>query len=442
MVKPVHPTALFRLSVLGPLVSRGQLKSGELKRIIEELSQHDYRIPDSERTRLSPKTIERWYYLWRYGGVDALAPQPRKDKGYCQINDTLQDELIATKKAQPSRSIRNLILLLELKGVVAKGELARSSVHRLLKQHGLSKRCVSDGNTIERRAFEAKCAGDIWYGDVMHGIAVNTPDGMRKSYCVSLMDDASRLLCHSAFYLSETAIAIEHVLKEALLKRGLPKKLIVDNGSAYRSSSLKQICARLNIHLIFCRPYEPEGKGKLERWHRTLRQDFMAELGENPVLTLDDLNARLWLWIERIYHQRQHAGLDKQVTPLQRWQNDLPQVRQLGALAAKLDQYFYHRIKRKVRKDGIVSYENCLFEVPYELSGQTIYLVIDPHPQDAKWVESLDYEYLGPVHLLDKRANCHRSRQRPDEKKPVANQYDNGLIDALLEKSKADFDIT
>ena len=91
-----------------------------------------------------------------------------------------------------------------------------------------------------------------------------------------MFDDASRLVAHSAFCLGETALEIEGVLKQALLRRGVPLKIVVDNGPAYRAQSLQGICARLSIQLIFCRPYTPEGKGKLERWHRTVREQFIS----------------------------------------------------------------------------------------------------------------------------------------------------------------------
>ena len=112
----------------------------------------------------------------------------------------------------------------------------------------------------------------------MHGPTLTLKTGRCKVFLVSLMDDASRLLAHSAFCTNETALAIEGVLKQAVLKRGLPKKQVVDNGAAYRAATLQGICARLDIRLIYCRPYAPEGKGKLERWHRTFRDQFLSEL--------------------------------------------------------------------------------------------------------------------------------------------------------------------
>ena len=246
----------------------------------------------------------------------------------------------------------------------------------------------------------------------MHGPTLTLKTGRCKVFLVSLMDDASRLIAHSAFCTSETALAIEGVLKQAVLKRGLPKKLVVDNGAAYRAATLQGICARLDIRLIYCRPYAPEGKGKLERWHRTFRDQFLSELDVSRINDLDDLNARLWAWIEQVYHRTVHSSLDDK-TPLARFQQDLAQIRQLGQKAAQLDAIFYHRVKRKVRKDGSVSYQGRDFEVPYELSGKMVRLVVDPHVQQVVGVEDEDGNSRGAATPLDALANCQRRRRQP-----------------------------
>ena len=440
MSKPIDAMALFRLSVIGPLVSRARLEKGELKTLIKQIAKQSYQTPNGRHTMLSNKTIERWYYLWCRHGVDGLAPKPRVDCDKSSIPADIQQQLIELKQAQKSRSINNLIKLLEEQKIVPCGQLSRSSVHRLLSSHGLSKRVVSDANHIERRSFEAEYAGDIWYGDVMHGPRVMTKFGKRKVYLVTYMDDASRLICHSAFYLSETALSIEHALKESLLKRGMPKKLIVDNGSAYRALSMQTICARLDIRLVYCRPYESQGKGKLERWHRSLREAFLTEVNLANINSLDDLNARLWIWLEHAYHQSPHSGLEDKATPLARWQQDLLKVCQLGHYASNLDEYFYHRIQRSVRKDGTLSWKGKVYEVPHEFCGQEVNLVVEPYEKKALHIESLEYKYLGQVHLLDKQANCHRRRQRPKLTEPSAPT--KGLADLMHENSQDIYDVT
>jgi len=408
----LHPVALFRLAVLGPLVSRDRLEHGELKRLIRELAGRDYDIPGTERGRIGEKTIEAWYYAWRREGIEALTPRPRSDRGQSKLPAAIQAAILDAKRENPRRAIDQLILLMEHSGLAARGTLPRSSVHRLLQYHGLSRPIGAASEPEEHRSYEARYAGDIWYGDVMHGPRVPVKGRVRKVYLVSLMDDASRLLTHSAFCTGEKALDIEGVLKQAVLKRGLPVKLVVDNGPAYRAKTLQGICARLGIHLIYCRPYAPEGKGKLERWHRTVRDQFLSELDDTRIQDLSDLNARLWAWVEAIYHRHTHSSLQGQ-TPLQRYQQDLPRIRSLGNRAERLDELFYHRIERKVLKDGTVSYQGQRFEVPYELAGQSVQLVVDPHAEQVISVENNQGETLGQATPLDVLANSHRRRRQP-----------------------------
>jgi len=409
----IHPLALFRLSVLGALVSRERLHRGELQKAIHELAQREYAIPGSQRRMLAEKTIQAWYYTWRKQGIAGLAPKTRIDRGQSKIAPALQTAVLAAKRDNPRRSVRQIKRLLEADGQVAHQGLSRSSIHRLLQHNGLSQLSGSASLPEEKRSFGAEFAGSIWYGDVMHGPHVPIKGQLRKTYLVSLLDDASRLVAHSAFCLGETALDIEGVLKQALLRRGVPIKFIVDNGAAYRAATLQGVCARLGIALIFCRPYAPEGKGKLERWHRTFRDQFLGELDERLITSLEDLNARLWAWIEQVYHQTVHASLDG-LTPLKRYQRDLPRIRNLGTQASQLDALFYHRVERFVRKDGTVSYLAQRFEVPYELSGKTVRLVVDPHAQRVVGVENEAGVSLGQATALDVLANVHRTRRKPE----------------------------
>ena len=410
-MKEIDPMALFRLSVLGPLVSRPQLLRGEQKALLRELAAKEYDIPGSRRRHIAEKTLQEWLLKYRRQGLEGLTPRGRCDEGISKLSAEVQERLLCAKRDNPRRSIRVLRWMLEQEGLVGRGALSRSAIHRLLKQHGLSRPVGAATVPEERRSFTAECANEIWYGDVLHGPRALVAGRLRKTYLVSLMDDASRLITHSAFCLSETALEIEGVLKQAVLKRGLCNRLVVDNGAAYRSASLQGICARLGTRLIFCRPYHPEGKGKLERWHKTLRDQLLSELGPAP-LQLHELNAQLWAWIAELYHRSPHAGLGG-LTPLARYQQDLGRIRLLGPLAAKLDEIFRHRTERLVRRDGTVSYGGRFFEVPYELAGKTVHLVVDPHTRTVVGVEDKEGAALGAATPLDKLANRHRRRRKP-----------------------------
>jgi transposase InsO family protein len=432
----IHPMALFRLSVLGPLASREALARGELKRLLQELASRTYVEPGGQPVRLAEKTIESWYYAWRHEGIEALVPTPRADRGQSKIDLAVQAALLAAKRENPRRSLNTLVDLMERQGRVAKGALPRSSVHRLLKAHGLSRPTGAASEPIERRRFVALQAGDLWQGDVMHGPKVPVDGRLRKVYLVSLMDDASRLITHSAFCTHEGALAIEGVLKQAVMKRGLPARLMVDNGPAYRSASLQGICARLEIRLVYCAPYEPEAKGKLERWHRTVRDQFLSELDLRQVRDLDDLNARLWAWLDQCYHVRPHSALEG-LTPLARYQRDLLRVRPLGAMAARLDALFHHRHPRTVRKDGTVSFEGRTFEVPYELAGSRVVLVVDPHCGQVVGIEDEKGEALGDATPVDAEANLTRKRRRPTATPSETTACGQNAVELALAQQRA-----
>ncbi len=435
-MQQIHPHALFRLSVLGPLASRDRLEKGDLKALVRELAARSYAIPDSRRSFIAEKTIEGWYYAWKRGGIDALTPKPRSDRGTSKMTAALQAAVCAAKKENPGRSLRTIRQLVAASGLPGATRLSRSSIHRLLQQRGLSNLPGSQAQPVEHRSFVAAHAGDIWYGDVMHGPKVLVNGRLRKVYLVSFMDDASRLITHSAFCPAETALEVEGVLKQALLKRGLPTRLIIDNGAAYRAATMQAVCARLEIRLVYCRPYTPESKGKLERWHRTLRQGFLGELDMDRVRDIFDLNARLWAWIEECYHKVPHGGLDG-VTPLERYRQDLVRIRPLGPFASRIDEPFLHRYDRLVRKDGTVSYEGERFEVPFELVGQSVKLVVDPHRQKVVGLESLKGEPLGQATPLDAIANCRRKRRKaPAEVVAARNVTGANAVELALEHQR------
>lgn len=158
------------------------------------------------------------------------------------------------KRENPRRSIRQIRLLLEAAGLVPRDTLSRCAVHRLLKAHGISRIAGTDVVPEEKRSFAAEHAGSIWYGDVMHGPTLSFGGRRMKTYLVSLMDDASRLIAHSAFCLSETALDIEGVLKQALLRRGVPKTIVVDNGAAYRAAPPRSRPRCCSVHPATAKP--------------------------------------------------------------------------------------------------------------------------------------------------------------------------------------------
>jgi len=168
-MKAVHPVALFRMTVLGELISRQHLERGELKAIIKQLALKHYDIPNSRHTLLSEKTIESWYYTYKKEGVEGLTPKRRLDHGQSKIPPALQQAIIKAKQENPRRSLNTLLKLMQMEQQEGSHQLSRSSVYRLLVRHGLSRPTGSE-QPKELRRFEADYPGDMVYGDVMHGM--------------------------------------------------------------------------------------------------------------------------------------------------------------------------------------------------------------------------------------------------------------------------------
>jgi transposase InsO family protein len=327
---------------------------------------------------VAAETIRDWLSAYRRGGFDALRPQVRRDQGRARaIPQEVADLLCQIKDERPALSVIAVIEQARAVGVGESLHLAPATVHRLLSRHGLMDRRRNEPTSKDRRRFAFDKAGELWMSDVMHGPAVTTEGARkRKTYLIGLLDDATRVVPYAAFALSENTSAFMPVLQQALLRRGVPKRLYVDNGALYRSNHLSLVCAKLGITLIHARPYLPQGKGKQERWFRTVRMQLLPALDTADLLSLDALNRRLWAWVESEYHRSPHKGLDG-MTPLDRWMMAAHDVRLVGP-ESELDEMFLFEQKRKVQNDRTVSLLGIVYEVDASLVGQTVLLRFDP----------------------------------------------------------------
>jgi putative transposase len=404
--------ALWRLSVLGPLIS-AHLEHGDRADHFRRAAQLTYELPDGRRVRLSSRTIEAWHYAWRRKGLDGLRPGPRADSGSSRaIRKDLVEWILRAKREKPRRSIRRIMKMLVRARIAGALELTKSSVHRLLLSHGLSIRPSRHGDK-ERRAFRHRAPGDLWMGDVMHSRPVVAPDGrLRKAYLHLFVDSATRLIPHAAFRLGEQAHDFEAVFKQALMKYGRPRVLYLDRGAAQIADSLKLICGELSIRLLHCEARDPQAKGAVERLVRTCRDEIEDELPEEPI-PLTEINSLLWSWIAAEYHTRIHGGTGK--SPLDHWLEGAHEIRPLPR-NVNLDELFLHRERRKVRKDGAVRFGGHFLEVASSLAGREVELRIDPERPDLLPRVFLDGAFVCDTVLLDPVQNSFRQRRRTNGK--------------------------
>ena len=285
---------------------------------IKKKAERDYLIPGSRRTRVAEETIRSWLKKYRVGGFDALLPKERNDKGRARrLPLEIADRLLAIKEDNPELTVPLVIKTARETGAVPVDiRLPESTIYKLLARNGLTKKQTSAEK--DHRRFSYQYAGDLWMSDVMHGPAVTVDGGRkRKTYLIAFIDDASRVIPYAAFAHSENTAAFMEVFQQAILRRGIPQRLFVDNGSAFRSRHLSLVCAKLGITLIHARAYHAAAKGKIERWFRTIRLQFLPLLNEENMQSLTTMNRALWAYIETEYHHTRHRILKE--TPLDCW---------------------------------------------------------------------------------------------------------------------------
>ena len=400
--------ALFRYGVIADLVHLPLGTPGIGDKLRDKASQ-PYTIPGSDRTHVAAETIRGWIRLYRYGGFEALYPKPRTDRGQPRcLPPEVAERLIALKVDNPAWSVRAVIKAAREGGV--DHPLAPSTVHRLFSRGGLFDKKPPDG--ADRRRFAFRDAGELWMSDVMHGPKVRLGRSRRKTYLIAFIDDATRVIPFAAFATAENIQAFLPVFKNALIRRGLPQRLYVDNGAAYRSRQLVLICAKLGMALVHARPYQPAGKGKIERYFRTLRAGWLNHLDAQALDSLQTLNRSLWAWIEGEYHNTPHRGIEGR-TPLEQWALASAAVRYPDA-TLDLDDIFLFEARRRVHKDRTVSLNGRLYEVDPLLVGQRVILRYDPEAPPTRPLDVVhDGKPAGKATRLDAYANTAVKRGYP-----------------------------
>ncbi len=408
--------AVFRFGVICEFVTGTNFDYGEKERILQQKCARKWSIPYSGRTRLSRSTILGWVRQYN-GRIESLYPKDRSDQGKSRVfDDETASQLIKLWLDQPDATVDTLICSLQKTTCQT---YSPSSVYRFLRGRGL----MNTARPEDRRKFEAPHPNDMWQSDVMHGPTVLVQDKQRKTYLIAIMDDHSRLVTAAGFYLSENLKTYLMVLEQAFLSRGLPRKLYVDNGPAFRSHHLKYVAASLSIALIHARPYKPQGKGKIERWFRTVRLQFLQRFTGK---TLDDLNGAFEKWLHNEYHQRKHSSTGE--SPFKRFTSAMECIR---TAPPDLKDHFRKTARRKVAKDRTITLDGNMFEAPVALIGRHVDVKYhEDTPLQAEVIyKAKSYGLLTPVDLA---VNCRVKRHRWNENDirimPEPSNYKGGQL--------------
>ncbi len=397
--------AVFRFGVIHDFSGPYRLDHGEQERLLQEKCGRKWHIPHSARTHISRSTILRWVRRYRESGnrLESLEPKDRSDQGRSRaLDEETALVLIRFRREMPDRTVPDLIREMKQRGVIeASSDLPLSTVYRFFHQQDLM--APTGSSPKDRRKFEAELPNDIWQSDVMHGPSLLVSGRKRKTYLIAFIDDHSRLIPHAEFYPSENLAAFLNAFEQALLKRGLPRKLYVDNGSAFRARQLEHTAASLGVALIHARPYKPQGKGKIERFFRTLRTGFLTGFTGT---SLDAINEALQGWISKIYHPRVHSGTGQ--SPFARFTSKMECLR---SAPEDLRDHFRRVVRRRVNRDRSVVVEKRLFEAPVALIGKTVEILF--HEESRETVEvRWNQKSYGMLRQVDLHVNCRVRRDR------------------------------
>ncbi len=358
--------ALFRYGLIREAADP-ELTPAERGRLVRQLAAKEHRGPDGEWKMVGRSTLDRWIVAYRTGGFDALVPAQRRREPVSDVE--LLDLAVKLKRENPARTATHIVELLvtELAGQGREVPSPRT-VQRHFARLGLNVR--PDGSPPEAFGrFEAANVNDLWVGDVAHGPKV----GGRKALLFAFMDDHSRLIVGHRWGRHEDVLRLEAALRRGIASRGVPSRIYVDNGSPFISHQLQRICAVLGIRLVHSRPGKPQGRGKIERFFATVRAQFLVEIADDQLASLEELNRLFTAWVETRYHHRAHR--ETRQSPLQRFTAaGIPDV----PTPSELREAFLWAETRTVTKTGQISLHGNHYEVDPALVGRRVQLVFDP----------------------------------------------------------------
>jgi putative transposase len=395
-----NPTPYLKMRVLGAI---DMAEGASIQARIQAVSQMTFTDEEGFPRQFTWRTIQTWYSRFQKHGVTVIENKPRSDKGKVR-KVVLEDVLEAIRKVQPKvhGKTPTKALLYRLcieEGLLTRSQIAPNTFRRVVKEYELLKPDQDCTHKL-RLAFAKAHANEMWQADTLYGPYVQSDGTQVQTRLIAFLDDASRVCCHGQFFLTENVDTLIEAIRAAFYKRGLPGALYVDNGSIYSSKEIVQICARVGCLLHHTPVRDGAAKGKVERFFRTTRDQFLAR--ELDLSSLDSLNRQFTHWVEEQYNAQIHSVLG--ISPLDRFALDRKWLRFLPPNEAN-DELFFVEEERHVRADNTFSFKSLRFEAPRHLPERTIQIRFQRSRPLDRVVVYYKGERMGQARLLDPVAN-------------------------------------
>jgi transposase InsO family protein len=395
--------AIFRHGLIGELAIRA-LDHGERSAGLRRLSEQRVRPPGCATTRCySIPTLERWLYAFKAGGLDALVPRARADRGRGRDLDPAVRELLCDiRREHPDVSVTLILRTLRADGRVGP-EVTECTVRRMLVARGLLRAPAEDGKSGKTRLrWQAERPGALWHGDVCHGPTLTFGTRRVPVRVHAMLDDASRFVVALRVESDEREETMLSIFAQALMEHGKPDALYLDNGSTYSGAILQTACSRLGITLLHAKPYDAPARGKMERFWRRMREQALEHIGQ--VACLDDIEKKLRSWLVRFYQCAPHAGILGRAPGPVFAEGDKVRVSE-----NELRTALTVRARRRVRRDTTLSVGGVDYEVPLGyLAGQVVTIATNLFDGKEPVVE-LDGKSI-PLTVVDPVSNAKKRR--------------------------------
>ena len=359
-----------------------------------------------ENNGIHRRTLGRWLDAYQANGFEGLKPVGRDAGKRGAIPDELINEAILLRREVPSRSIPQIIEILEMEGKAPPGLLKRTTLQDKLQEKGFSARQMKmyqQGGLAARR-FQRQNRGDMWHSDIKFTMFLTVGGVKKQTYLVCFLDDATRYVVHGEFYDSLDQTIVEDCFRKAILKEGVPRRVFFDQGKQFKNKWMTRACAILGIKLLFAKPYSPESTGKIERFNRTV-DSFLDEVALKNCKTLEDYNKYFKVWLAECYHTRIHGGLNKTTPEIAYKTSNVP----LRFVSPETVAAAFMRVEtRKVDKSGCISFSGKKYEVSALLAGWTVEVAYDPND-----IQTLTVEHDGKAWLAQELKIGEHTGPRP-----------------------------
>lgn len=396
--------AQFRFALIAPLIHDlfpDASKAAYYKRVTEK----PLTLPDGTTKVYDYKTVEKWVSRYRLGGIDALMPKERADKGTSRaLSDTAIEEIYRLKENFPRLNATQIHQKLIADSFLP-ASVSVDAVQRFVKHNDL--KSARNINVRDRKAFEEDMFGKMWQAETCYLPHITEDGHCRRVYCVMIIDDHSRLLVGGELFYHDNAANFQKVLQDAIATYGIPDKLYVDNGAAYSNEQLSLICGAVGTVLLHTRVRDGASKAKVERHFRTLKERWLYTLDLPAITSLSQFDGLLKDYM-RSYNTTFHTGING--TPFDRYQDTKTHVR-CPASSDWLKECFLNRITRKVNKDSTVSINKESFDVPMQFISMKVDIRYQPNDMDSAFILYNDKRF--PLLRTDRNANCHTKRNNP-----------------------------